>query len=188
MLTVVEFCRKHNACLEGYKWAMDNCTSMQEVWDTCQRRDWMVWVATRPGVLDDKTLRLFAVFCCRQVQHLMKDQRSIDAVGTAEKFANGEATLEELRAARSAAAEAAYAAEAAAAAAAAAAHAAAYAAYAADAHAAAYAAYAADAYAADAYAAHADVAAYAADVAAYAADASTTKQIEYLRQLKPNFE
>jgi hypothetical protein len=51
----------------------------------------------------DRDLRLFAVWCARQVQHLMKDQRSIDALDVAERFANGLATEEELAAAWAAA-------------------------------------------------------------------------------------
>ena len=47
----------------------------------------------------DKEWRLFAVWCARQVQHLMKDERSISAVDVSERFANGEATKEELDAA-----------------------------------------------------------------------------------------
>ena len=43
--------------------------------------------------------RLFAVWCARQVQHLMTDQRSINALEVAEKHANGLATDEELAAA-----------------------------------------------------------------------------------------
>jgi len=46
--------------------------------------------------------RLFAVWCARQVQHLMTDQRSINALDVAERFANGDATEEELVAARNA--------------------------------------------------------------------------------------
>ena len=44
----------------------------------------------------DRDLRLFAVWCARQVQHLMTDQRSINAIDVAERFANGSATIEEL--------------------------------------------------------------------------------------------
>jgi hypothetical protein len=43
--------------------------------------------------------RLYAVWCARQVQHLMTDQRSIAALDVAERHAKGEATDEELRAA-----------------------------------------------------------------------------------------
>ena len=45
---------------------------------------------------EDKKIRLYAVWCARQVQHLMKDKRSIDALDVAERFANGLATDEEL--------------------------------------------------------------------------------------------
>ncbi|CAJ2903058.1 putative bacteriophage protein [Burkholderia pseudomallei] len=51
----------------------------------------------------DRDLRLFAVWCARQVEHLMQDQRSKDALNVAERFANGEATDEERDAARDAA-------------------------------------------------------------------------------------
>lgn len=55
-------------------------------------------------VLDaDRDLRLFAVWCARQVEHLMEDQRSKDALNVAERFVNGEATDKERDAARDAA-------------------------------------------------------------------------------------
>jgi len=43
-----------------------------------------------------KTWRLFAVWCGRQVEHLMEDERSKDALNVAERHANGLATDEEL--------------------------------------------------------------------------------------------
>ena len=48
----------------------------------------------------DREWRLFAVWCARQVQHLMKDPRSIAALDVAERYAHGQATEEELDAAR----------------------------------------------------------------------------------------
>lgn len=51
----------------------------------------------------DKEKRLFAVWCARQVQHLMKDDRGVVAVDVAERFANGLASQEELEAAWAAA-------------------------------------------------------------------------------------
>ena len=54
--------------------------------------------------------RMYAVWCARRVQHLMKDERSIYALDTAERHANGDATDEELDAARDAARDAAWAA------------------------------------------------------------------------------
>ena len=51
----------------------------------------------------DRKWRLFAVWCARKVQHLMKDPRSINAIDVAERFANGLAHRDELNAARDAA-------------------------------------------------------------------------------------
>lgn len=45
---------------------------------------------------EDKKIRLYVVWCARQVQHLMTDQRSIYGLDVAEKFANGEATEKDL--------------------------------------------------------------------------------------------
>lgn len=44
----------------------------------------------------DSEIRLFAVWCARQVQHLMNDQRSVNALNVAERFANGLASSEDL--------------------------------------------------------------------------------------------
>jgi len=46
-----------------------------------------------------KVWRLYAVWCARQVQHLMTDPRSIAALDVAERHATGEATDDELMAA-----------------------------------------------------------------------------------------
>lgn len=61
------------------------------------------WVATR--LLDDRTNRLFAVWCAREALKLVEtpDPRSVAACDVAERFANGEASVEELAAAASAA-------------------------------------------------------------------------------------
>jgi hypothetical protein len=76
---------------------------MQEAWEKAPDPSWVIWIATRRGVLTDRELRLFAVWCARQVQHLLTDPRSINAIDVAERYANGEATDEELAAAGAAA-------------------------------------------------------------------------------------
>ena len=108
-ITIHEFCRLHGACSEGRDWAIKNCQTMDNVWHTA-RPDWLVWVATRPGVLTDRDFRLFAVFAARRVQRLMTDPCSIAAIDIAERYAYGEATDEELSAAWDAASDAAQAA------------------------------------------------------------------------------
>lgn len=44
----------------------------------------------------DKDARLFAVWCARQVEHLMKDPRSKEALDVAERYAYGKATDSDL--------------------------------------------------------------------------------------------
>ena len=58
----------------------------------------------------DRDLRMYAVWCARQVEHLITDQRGKDALDVAERHANGYATDEELAASWSAARAAAWAA------------------------------------------------------------------------------
>ena len=100
-----EFLRKHNACTEGTHWAMTNCVSLAQVWDTAKPQ-WLIWVATREGVLSDSDLRLFACWSVRQVWHLLTDERSRNAVEVAARYARGEATREEWAAAGDAAGDA----------------------------------------------------------------------------------
>jgi hypothetical protein len=56
----------------------------------------------------EREWRLYALWCARQVQHLMTDARSIAALDVAERYAYGEATSTELEAARAAAWEVAW--------------------------------------------------------------------------------
>lgn len=154
-----ELLKKHNACHNAKLWAQDK--TWQEVFDDCQRGDWLLWLYKKVNPNNLRELTLIKGHCAATVSHLMSDQRSIVAVKAAIAFGNGEIEIEQLKVAASYAANAAdaYAADA---------FAVANAANADDfaANAAAYAAFTA------ANAAYADAAAYAADAAAYAAFAN----------------
>jgi len=64
-----------------------------------------LWVVCREELIDAKTLRLFAVWCAREALKLLDnpDKRSVDACDVSERFANGQATRDELYAADAAA-------------------------------------------------------------------------------------
>ena len=106
MNNVKEFLKHHSACTEGYEWAIKNCQTMQEVWDTV-KDEWLIWVAIRAGVLTDRELHEFSLYCAESVKHLMTDERSLNALVVKRKWLDGEATDEELSTARSAADDAA---------------------------------------------------------------------------------
>jgi hypothetical protein len=73
----------------------------------------VIWLICRNEFMSDRDLRLFAVWCTREsyqycTDEYPLDQRSIDAVDCAERYANGEATSDELAAAWAAARAAAW--------------------------------------------------------------------------------
>jgi hypothetical protein len=157
------------ACGDARRWARGR--TLAAAWEECRRADRMLWLARRmagdPGWPTVREAVLAAAACAETALPFAGPGRPVceDALATARRWARGEATQEELRAASDAAAHAAHAAYAAAEGAANAAGAPANAAYA---YANAAYAYANAAYAA---AAAADAAAYAnaAYAAAYAA-------------------
>ena len=142
-----ELLMKLNACKDAREWAGDK--SWEEIYNTCHRGDWLLWLFKRTNPDDLQLLTLAKGHCAKTVRHLMKDERSIKAVDAAIAFGEGKISRDELDAAdaaafaASASAAAAYASAASAASAAYAAYAAAYAAAAASDD--AYAAYVADA-------------------------------------------
>jgi hypothetical protein len=75
--------------------------------DACPAKD-RLWLVLREDWIDSRTLRLIAVWCARQLLALVSepDPRSVNICNAAERFANGQATQEELHAAREAAKEA----------------------------------------------------------------------------------
>jgi len=155
------------ACDQAVAWCLTQ-PDLETAWQTCERGDWMLWLAGRlSGPVGDPRRILLAIAaadCAQPAVDAMREgavkAASVECLRVTRAWADGAASLDDVRMARRSAAAAAYAAYAAAAA---------YAADAADA--AAYAAYAA-AYAADAAAYAADAAAYADDAAAYADDAN----------------
>ena len=110
MQTTLNQIREHLPCTDAWKKLLetlgktksdDEKVSIIQVLDSNGLDD-ALWTL-RAVIGREKEIRLFAVWCARQVQHLMTDQRSLDALNVAEKFANGEATQTELSAARDAA-------------------------------------------------------------------------------------
>jgi len=85
------------ACNEAMEWVGDK--TWEEVYNTCHRGDWMLWLFKRTNPDDLQLLTLAKGYCANTVRHLMTDESSIKAVDVAIAFGEGKATREELNAA-----------------------------------------------------------------------------------------
>jgi len=110
LTTTLAAIRKHEPCADGWAkllrtlnktTADDDVVTFRAILDSNGIDDALWALRTVKG--HDREIRLFAVWCARQVQHLMTDPRSLDALDVAERHAHGTATHAELEAARDAA-------------------------------------------------------------------------------------
>ena len=110
MKTTLNKIRAHEPCADGWRkllshlgktQADDEPVSLATIIESNGLNDALWCLRAVEG--RDREIRLFAVWCARQVQHLMPDSRSLACLEVAERFANGEASAEELAAARAAA-------------------------------------------------------------------------------------
>ena len=92
-----ELLNKLKACQEAMEWAGDK--SWQEIYNTCHRGDWLLWLFKRTNPDDLKLLTLAKGHCANTVRHLMKDERSLKAVDAAIAFGEGKISRDELDAA-----------------------------------------------------------------------------------------
>jgi hypothetical protein len=110
MKTTLNAIREHSPCEDGWRkllrhlgktQADDEPLSIATILDSNGLDD-ALW-CLRAVTGHDREMRLYAVWCARQVQHLMTDPRSIAALDVAERHADGLATDDELAAAWAAA-------------------------------------------------------------------------------------
>ena len=108
--TTLNAIRGHHPCAEGWRKLLahlgktkadDEPLPLLTILDANGLDDALWCMRAMPE--HDKHWRLYAVWCARQVQHLMTDQRSISALDVAERHARGDATDAELSAAGAAA-------------------------------------------------------------------------------------
>ena len=97
-----------DACHEAIEWSKGK--DFLTVWKTCQRGDWMLWLAkkmqNKDGWPDLRNLTLAKALCAKTVIHLMKDERSKKAIEVAENYGLNKASEKELSAYAAAAAAA----------------------------------------------------------------------------------
>ena len=116
LTTTLNAIRDHSPCTDGWskllahlgKTKADDEPLPFETILVSNGIDDALWCLRALGREHQRTCRLYAVWCARQIQHLMTDPRSIAALDVAERHANSVATDTELYAARAAARDAAW--------------------------------------------------------------------------------
>ena len=103
--------RSLGACSESIAWADGYGSAYTTALAACPDRSWLTWLYGRlltRGHVRREPLVIAACLCAREVLHLVPagEERPLRAIETAEAWCRGEATLDEVRAARSAAADA----------------------------------------------------------------------------------
>lgn len=106
----IEYLKSLGASAKVIEWA-SKYADLADAWDVCHRSDWMLWLDKEADLLDARTLHLITCAFVRRTPlsdgrtpwDLLTDKRSRTAVVVAERYANGEATDEELAAAQDAA-------------------------------------------------------------------------------------
>ena len=103
MKTTLNKIREHEPCANGWKKLLtylgkteadDEPLSLLTILDSNGLNDALWCLRAVEGY--DKEIRLYAVWCARQVQDLMTDQRSLTVLDVAERYAHGQATGAEL--------------------------------------------------------------------------------------------
>ena len=95
MHTLKQYLTDIGACKEAKMWVGDK--SLAEAWATCQRGDWMLWLAKRACV-DIRPLTLAKAECAALALPYMRE-RSITAVEVASRFGMVEASMDDMAAA-----------------------------------------------------------------------------------------
>ena len=107
LITTLNKIQRCNPCFNGWRKLLkylgktvadDKPLAFNTILDSNGLNDALWCCRTAPE--HNRVWRLYAVWCARQIQHLMTDQRSLNALDVAERHANGQATDKELSAAR----------------------------------------------------------------------------------------
>ena len=106
MRTTLSKIRKHHPCKEGWEKLLrhlnktqpdDEPLLLEEILDSNGLDDALWCLRAVEG--HDREMRLYAVWCARQVRYLMTDPRRVAALDVTERYVRGQASREELAAA-----------------------------------------------------------------------------------------
>lgn len=85
-MDIQQFLQVNDACLPARGWA--DGKSFQEIWETCDRADWLIWLLKRLD-FPTRTFQELGILFAESVAHLMPDE-SKRAVADLRSWLNGE--------------------------------------------------------------------------------------------------
>ena len=91
---LVTYLQNKNACYPAKEWLKDR--DLERAWEECKRGDWLLWFAAKVGI-DRKVIVRTACACAREALRFVPDGGPKTAIETAERWCNGEATIEQVR-------------------------------------------------------------------------------------------
>lgn len=102
-MSYIEQLKEWNACPDGYKWAIQNkIKSTEDVWDKCERADWLLWLIQKTGRIDEKRMIIITALIAETVLHIYEekfpdDSRVRECIQAIKDYANGKITKEKLK-------------------------------------------------------------------------------------------
>jgi len=77
-MTIQNYLKEKQVCAGAYKWAQGK--SWPEIYNSCERGDWLCWLYDRSPGYDLRKLTLVKAYQAKQVEHLLTDNRSKKAI------------------------------------------------------------------------------------------------------------
>ena len=105
MKTFIKQLKRYKPCSDAIKYAK-KFNSLQKAWDVCERGDWMLWLIGKTcGKPETKSRKkLVYVSCqCARLAWKWTPKEGKNAIRIAEKYFEGKATFDEVKAAADAA-------------------------------------------------------------------------------------
>jgi hypothetical protein len=88
-MSIREFGRKYGACDDGIEWAVNNCGSMLDVWNTAKAA-WLIWIALKEGVVEPEALREIAVRLIRKQPLRITEPALLASIEAAKRYSAGD--------------------------------------------------------------------------------------------------
>ena len=105
-MTMIRFLKSLDACRGSIEWA-ETQPDMSTAWNNCERGDWLIWLVSRVCT-NKQAITLTACACARIALQYAQGPNILEAIETAEAWAKGEATIEQVKTAANAAYDSGY--------------------------------------------------------------------------------